>query len=263
VKTVYNGENVCYGTGSGHPETGARTIVFIHGAGFEHSVWVMPARFFARHGFRVIALDLPAHGGSGGAPLASIEDMADWVAGLLRQEAPGRAVLVGHSMGSLVTMAIASRYPQLVERLALLGASAPMPVGPPLLNAAADNHHAAIEMANTWSHSSQGSMGASQVPGVSNINSGERWLERMPDGAYHADLAACNAFETELNVGDLPALIIVGGADRMTPARSGMQVAAALQHAETVVLTGCGHSMLSEQPNQVLDALADFILEGA
>ena len=62
MRTQLNGEVVAYGTGSGHAEPGAPSIVFIHGAGFDHSVWVMPARYFARHGFQVLALYLPAHG---------------------------------------------------------------------------------------------------------------------------------------------------------------------------------------------------------
>jgi pimeloyl-ACP methyl ester carboxylesterase len=134
-----------------------------------------------------------------------------------------------------------------------------MPVGPPLLDAAADNHHAAIDMANTWSHSAQGRMGAGQVPGLSNLISGERWLERMHDGVYHADLAACNAFTAQLDLGDIPTLVIIGEVDQMTPAKFGNRVAGALRNAQTVTLKNCGHAMLSEQPNQVLDALKEFI----
>jgi pimeloyl-ACP methyl ester carboxylesterase len=259
MKTEVNGEVVDFGTGSGHPADGARNIVFIHGAGFDHSVWVMPARYFARHGFRVIAPDLPAHGRSGGQALTSIEAMADWLAELVKQQCAGPATIVGHSLGSLVTLAFGTRHPGLVEKLVLLGTSAPMPVGPPLLNAAADNHHAAIDMANTWSHSSQGRLGASQSPGLSNLHSGERWLERMGEGVYYADLAACNAFCSEVDLGGVPALVIIGADDRMTPAKSGAKVAAALQDARQVILPNCGHAMLSEQPNQVLDALKNFI----
>ena len=75
-----NGEQVYYGTGSGHWKKDAKSIVFVHGAGFDHGIWVMPARYFARHGFNVIALDLPGHGQSSGALLTSIDAMADWVA---------------------------------------------------------------------------------------------------------------------------------------------------------------------------------------
>jgi len=260
MRTQLHGKTVFYGTGSGQADAQAPAVVFVHGAGFDHSVWVMPARYFARHGLRVLAPDLPAHGRSSGAPLTSIEAMADWLAELIEQEAAAPAAVVGHSMGSLVTLALAARHPRMVSRIALLGTSSPMPVGPPLLDAAEDNHHAAIDMANTWSHSFTGSLGAAQTPGLSNLHSGERWLERMPPGVYHADLAACNAFADAIDVGDIPTLVIAGTEDRMTPARAGLEVAAQVAHAQTVELPGCGHAMLSEQPNQVLDALAEFVL---
>ena len=43
-----------------------RTIIFIHGAGMDRTVWSMQARFFAHHGFTVVNLDLPGHGKSEG-----------------------------------------------------------------------------------------------------------------------------------------------------------------------------------------------------
>ena len=262
MKTTLRGTEVFYGTGTGQAGLNAPTVVFVHGAGFDHSVWVMPARYFARHGYRVIAPDLPAHGRTGGDPLTSIEAMADWLAELLGEQAHGPAAIVGHSMGSLVAMSLAARHAERVNKIALLGTSAPMAVGAPLLEAAADSHHAAIEMANAWSHSMAGSMGAAQIPGVSNLVSGERWLERMAPGVYHADLAACHHFSAPLSaLSEQPTLIIAGGADQMTPARAGLEVAARLANVQTLVLPGCGHSMLSEQPNQVLDGLAKFILE--
>ena len=52
-------------------------VVFIHGGEQDHSVWALQSRYLAHHGYAVLAVDLPGHGRSGGAPLASIEDMAD------------------------------------------------------------------------------------------------------------------------------------------------------------------------------------------
>ena len=260
MRVQLHGEMVCFGTGGGDAPAEAPTIAFVHGAGFDHSVWVMPARYFARHGYRVVAPDLPGHGRSTGEPLRSIEAMADWLADLFELLGTRPVTVVGHSMGSLVALACARRHPQQVERIALLGTSAPMPVGPPLLAAAADNDHAAIDMANTWSHSTAGRLGASAVPGMSNMNGAQRWMESMPDGVYHADLAACNAYQPDLGVGDLPVLVIAGSEDRMTPVRAGRAVAEALPGAQTVTLPGCGHAMLSEQPNPVLDALKDFVM---
>ena len=58
-------------------------VVFLHGAGLDHSVWALHSRWFAHNGWSVLALDLPGHGRSGGQPLASIQEMADWLARLI------------------------------------------------------------------------------------------------------------------------------------------------------------------------------------
>ena len=135
-----------------------------------------------------------------------------------------------------------------------------MPVGPPLLDAAHDNDHAAIDMANTWSHSARGQLGAGANPGLHNLHSDERWLERTADGVYHDDLAACNSFVPPHALPDVETLVIAGASDRMTPLKGSRALADELPRAELVVIDDCGHSMLAENPNAVLDALAAFIL---
>jgi len=227
----------------------------------DHSVWVMPARYFARHGFRVIAPDLPGHGKSAGPALTSISALSDWVIALQKALNLSSSALVGHSMGSLISFATAARYPDRIAKVALLGTANPMPVAGGLLDAARDNHHASFVMANTWSHSATGKLGSSGNPGSSNLNTGMRLLERVADGVYHADLSACNDFVADDfgGVGETPALVIAGTGDQMTPVRSGLKVAAGIANCTNIVLEGCGHSMLSEQPNEVLDALADFL----
>jgi pimeloyl-ACP methyl ester carboxylesterase len=259
-----NNHEVYYGTGSGRWNSDGKTIVFIHGAAFDHSIWVMPARYFARHGYNVIALDLPGHGQSSGELLTTIDSMSDWIVDVISAvvgDANASATVVGHSMGSLIAMNMAARYKATVEQIALLGTSAPMPVTHLLLDAAKDNHHAAIDMTNTWSHSQRSILGVSDNPGVSNMHAGERWLERAGESVLYTDLAACDAFDaTKLPAVKCPALVITGGDDKMTPPKAGNAVAQMLPNAHIKNLPGCGHSMLTEQPNQTLDALADFIL---
>ena len=55
------------------------TVLFVHGAAHDHSVWALQSRYFAHHGFNVLAVDLPGHGRSAGRPLASVEAIADWL----------------------------------------------------------------------------------------------------------------------------------------------------------------------------------------
>ncbi len=256
-----NGEQVFYGTGSGHADNNAQAILFLHGAAMDHTVWVMPARYFARHGYQVIAPDLPGHGKSTGTPLTSISAIRDWILALQNALTLSSSSLVGHSMGSLACFATAASHPRRVDKLALLGTAAPMPVSDGMLGAAMDNHHAAIDMSNTWSHSAAGKLGSSGQPGNWNLNTGMRLMERAADGVLATDLSACNEFEAAEfgQVADTATLIIAGSDDQMTPLRSGLKVAAAISDSQSVVLDGCGHSMLSEQPNAVLDALALFL----
>ena len=96
-------------------------------------------RWFAHHGFGVLAPDLPGHGRSGGEPLTTIADMADWTAALLDAAGAAKARLVGHSMGSLIALETAARHPAKVSALSLIGTAATMTVGPDLLKAAEAN----------------------------------------------------------------------------------------------------------------------------
>ncbi|XOV84741.1 MAG: alpha/beta fold hydrolase [bacterium] len=260
MKVELNGKTLLYGSGGGSVERADDNLLFVHGAGFDHAVWTPMARYFARQGARVIAPDLPGHGGSEGPALQTIEAMADLMSRLLEQLAVPRATVVGHSMGTLVALAMAHRCPQQVQRMVLLGTSNPMPVGPPLLAAAADGHPAAIEMANTFSHSHRGRLGASAFPGMHSFHAAQRWMEHLNAGVFHADLAACNNFEQKIENCQIPTLILVGQADRMTTAQAGEAVAAQLGNARVVHLHGCGHAMLTEQPDEVLDAVSSFVL---
>lgn len=248
-------------TGTGSHQPNSRAVVFIHGAGMDHSVWVMPARHFARTGLNVLAPDLPGHGRSDGPALDSIAGHADWVVRAMTAAGLETAAIAGHSMGALIAYALALRHPQRCRSLALFGISAPMPVTGALLNAAEDNDHAAIDMANTWSHSPAARLGANENPGLWMMGTGQRLLETAGPGVFHADLSACNGFDPERLTGlvSCPALVVLGAADQMTPAPAGMRILKRLEQARTVNLPGCGHSMLSEQPNAVLDALISIV----
>ena len=256
------GETVFYGTGSGAHSPEQPSVIFIHGAGMDHTVWLMPARHFARHGCNVVAVDLPGHGRSSGQALTTVEQMADWISAVLKALEITSAAVVGHSMGSLVALEFAARFSDQTRSLALLGTSAPMPVSDALLDAAQSDDRVAMAMANTWSHSNPSLIGGHKSPGMTLYYGGLRLLQRTREGVYFADLNACNAFESGLERAaavNCPALVMIGDQDKMTGPRQAALVAAAIKSAEVVPLSPCGHSMLSEQPNAVLAALKRIV----
>src|ERR1700759_831922 len=125
-----NGLETFVATGGREFDLSQPTVVFLHGAGFDHTTWALHSRWFAHHGHGVLAPDLPGHGRSAGAPLASIAEMADWTASLLDAAGVAKARLVGHSMGSLIALETAARHPARVFALGLIGTAATMTVGP-------------------------------------------------------------------------------------------------------------------------------------
>jgi pimeloyl-ACP methyl ester carboxylesterase len=233
--------------------------IFLHGAGLDHSVWAMHSRWFAHHGWTVLAPDLPGHGRSGGTALTSIEDMADWTARLIDASGAQAAKLVGHSMGSLVALEAAARHPQRVTGLGLIGAAAAIPVSRDLLAAAEAGSHAAIDMVAIWGHGFRAGLGGSLAPGLWMLAGAERTLERARPGVLFADLAACNGYKSGLAAAakvSVPAAVVLGERDLMTPLKAGRTLAAALRGARVTELPGAGHMLMAEHPDEVLKAIA-------
>jgi pimeloyl-ACP methyl ester carboxylesterase len=253
-----NGHEVYVATGNRVPDAQKDTVLFLHGTGQDHTIWVLPTRYFARHDRNVLAVDLPGHGRSGGKPLETIEAMADWAVQVLDEAGLATAAVVGHSLGSLVAIATAARHPQRVRAIALVGVTVPMPVSGHLLDNAKEDRHEAIEMLNYWGFSKSAQLGGNATPGNWMLGSGMRLREKAGPGVIHTDLNACNEYIEGMEHAatiDCPALLILGERDMLTPVRSAMKVAAALPNAEKAVLEGSGHALLSERPDPVLDQL--------
>ena len=263
MRTLVDGNEVYAYTGSRPVDSALPTVVFVHGAGNDHSVWALQSRYFAHHGFNALAVDLPAHGRSGGAPLASVAALAEWIRGLLDALGIPAAALVGHSMGSLAAMECAARYPERVTKLALVGAAAPMPVSEILLEAAKRNDHLACELITGWSYSPGKQIGGSKVPGLWLTGNGLRLLEREKPGVLYVDLYACNDYgagdESAAQV-RCPVLAIVGARDLMAPARNARALIARFADSKVVTVPDCGHALMAEQPDAVLDALRAFLI---
>ena len=199
-----------------------RTLVFVHGAGLDHSWWGLQSRYFGYHGFNVLAVDLPAHGRSGGAPLKSIAEMADWIFALLNALKAGKAAVVGHSMGSLIALEFAARYPERTEKIALIGIAYPMKVSDAFLEAARRNDQAAYDMETIWSHAAQVPLAGNPNPGMWMYGDTLARLARLAPGVLHTDLAACNTYAHGMEAAakvQCPALFILGARDVMTPPR--------------------------------------------
>ncbi|MGR3913363.1 MAG: alpha/beta hydrolase [Gammaproteobacteria bacterium] len=243
------------------PQDARDTIVFVHGAAMEHSVWSHQSRYFAYHGYNACAPDLPGHGRTDGRALDDIGDLAAWLGGVIPR---GRGIhLVGHSMGALVALEAAASFTPggaPLCSLSLLGFSYPMTVSDELLEAARARPLDACAMMTQWSHASR--LGGEPVPGFWSPGMQFSMMRNSRDGVLLADLRACHAYAGGADAFarvSCPILFVCGRRDRMAPAKLAAAHAATTDNAEIVFLENCGHNILSESPHGALRALQRHI----
>jgi len=230
------------------------TMVFIHGAGLDHSLFALQSRYFGYHGWNVLAFDLPGHGRSGGSPISSVRGMAEWVC----KEVPAQKFsLVGHSMGALIALECAARVPSRVERIALIGVAYPMKVGEAFLDAAKRDSYDAFDMETIWGHAPQVPFGGNPNPGMWMYGDTQARLERLAPGVLYNDLKACNDYVLDGEV-SCPALFILGKRDMMTPPKAAVSLQEKIRNSRTALIDFSGHLLMSEAPDATLDALIGF-----
>jgi pimeloyl-ACP methyl ester carboxylesterase len=261
MKLSVNGSNAYVYTGSKPLDSAHKTVVFIHGAANDHSVWALQSRWFAHHGYNALAVDLPGHGRSDGAALASVEALSEWLLNLLDAAEIEQAILAGHSMGSLVALETAGRAPQRILKLALLGCAVPMAVSDQLLEAAAYTPEKAMRMIVQWSHAPANLLGGGAIPGFWLGGMNLALMRRAAPGILHCDLLNCREYthgvEAAKAVG-CPTLLLAAERDLMTPAKAAQSLRESLADWRVAPIAGAGHAMMSERADAVLKALAAF-----
>jgi len=230
------------------------TMVFVHGAGLDHSSFLLQSRYFGYHGWNVLAVDLPGHGRSAGSPIATVQGMAEALCKFVPAE---KFCIVGHSMGALIALECAARVPSRIERIALVGVGYPMKVGPAFLDAAKRDQYDAFDMHTIWGHAPQVPLGRDASPGMWTYGDTQARLERLAPGVLYNDLKACNDYVLEGDV-TCPALFVLGRRDMMTPSKNAAPLQERIKNQRTVLVDFSGHTLMTEAPDQTLDALIGF-----
>ncbi len=261
-----DGRNAYAYTGGKAFDAALPTVVLIHGAIDDHSVWALQSRYLAHHACSVLAVDLPGHGRSAGPALGSIEALADWLLKLLESAGVERAVFAGHSMGSLIALEAASKLGPRALGLVMIGTAYPMKVSPAMLETALGDPLKAIDMVDAFSHSSLAAKPSAPAPGFwlrGNAKALNRRNQRNYEQAgfgnlFHLDFTVCDAYGNGMQAAAkvvCPVSLVLGERDQMTPAAASRAIAHALK-AEVCVLPA-GHALMAEVPDGVLAAIRD------
>jgi len=290
--TVYASDGVPLHVEVEGPDDAEVTLVFCHGYCLTQDSWHYQRRDLAQVAdLRMVFWDQRSHGRSGRSDNdhTTIDQCGDDLLAVLdATTAPGRSVvLVGHSMGGMTIMALADLHPGLfgdrIAGVALINTSsggvAELTLGLPVafgkvlkvtLPGVIRGLGKRAELID------RGRRIGADVAFVATrrIAFADRevsptvvdFLEQMirstpidviadfyPTLAAHDKLAALDVLR------ELPALVVVGGEDRLTPAAHGRAIAAALPEADLVEIADGGHVVMLEHPGLITDALAGLV----
>ncbi|MGH3673099.1 MAG: alpha/beta fold hydrolase [Pseudonocardiaceae bacterium] len=270
------------------PREAAPTVVFVHGWVLDARTWEPVANSLAST-HPVVRYDLRGHGRSGpvGPGTATIAQLADDLADLLGAEVEGPVVLVGHSLGGMAIMALAQRHPELVaQRVAGVvfaatscGDLVPHDLG--LRPWQARVIAGGESLFRRWAMRSRWFLNRGMTakrPGL--IRPAMRWLNfgehprradvtlvtRCIAASRPASLVGFRAgFDEHHQVASLrafrhlPALVLGGTRDRLTPIRHTDKIASELPDATLVRYEGAGHMVLLERAEQVASRIGEVL----
>lgn len=216
-------------------------VVLLHGASGNAATWLLDEWGDA------LALDLPGRGRTPGPALTSVEALANWLVAELARRDLRQAVLVGHSLGGAVALQAALDHPAALGGIVLVSAAARLRVAPVILAAV----EAATDAAPFRLDAAFGPATPAAVVDAYAVASAS-----TPAATAVADWRACDAYDVRARLGPLsvPALVVHGDLDALTPAKHQAAFAEAL-HAARVVVPGAGHMLPWEAPSALADAV--------
>ena len=235
-----------------HAPSGAQGVplLLVHGAGGTHDHW--PEALRRLPGRRVIAVDLPGHGGSPLPGERSVPAYAGRLLDLLDALGIARVVVGGHSMGGAIALTLALEAPERIAALLLVGTGARLRVTPAILLASADPARSR-QVANAVAGFSFGAGASPQL-----LRAHADGVAAAAPGVLHGDFTACDAFDAMERLGAIraPARIVVGAEDRLTPPRYAAFLRERLPGDGLLTVPGAGHMVTWEAPGPVTEEAA-------
>ncbi len=218
-------------------------ILYLHGSG--HTADSFAGQTAAIPGS--VSLAMPGH--PDGEPLATVAELAAWLAGDIVRRASGPAMICGNSLGAAVALQTALTYPGEVAGLILIGGGARLRVGSQIFEMIDQRWPACIDELVGFSVDEQCPHPLRRRLHDMHLAVGRR--------ATRLDYAVCNEFDGMDRVGSIavPTLIVVGANDRMTPPKYADFLHRAIAGSELAVIDGAGHLPHLEQTSIVNDAI--------
>jgi pimeloyl-ACP methyl ester carboxylesterase len=228
------------------------TLVLLHGAGGDSSVWHTQLSALSSD-CHLIAPDLPGHGRSGGSPASDAEHYACWLSQLTQALGLPTFVLAGHSMGGIIAQQFAYIYPEVLKALILCGTGMRVDIPDAYRCLVRDNFEAACMVSCRQAYA--GTMSTTI------LEHGLSMLRRNGPSVLERDLALCAEFDSSLWAGEIshPCLVLCGAQDSIAPRELSCRLASAMAGSCLTCIENAGHMLMQEQPERFNHAIRSFI----
>ena len=228
------------------------TIIFIHGAGGSSRVWHdqivgLSARLNA------IAVDLPGRARSTGPGKQTIAEYADTVVRFITDIGIPDPILAGLSMGGAIVLQVLLDQPNLLKAGILFGTGARMAVAPAIFDRIEKDYNGFVD----WLCK----ICVSKKTDPRTIRPFGEDLRRSRPAVVSGDFRACDRFDAgeQLSEIEAPVLVITGEEDRLTPPEFGEVLEKGIGTASRVHITGAGHLVPMEKPDESSQAILKFL----
>jgi pimeloyl-ACP methyl ester carboxylesterase len=247
-----NGRRLACWIGHRNARPDCRTLVFIHGSGGNHTDWILQYTPLKKV-FNIMALDLPGHGRSDGPGEQDVFAYAACVKGLLDEIGIARPVLVGHSLGAAIALGYAVQHGGETGAVVCVGGGVRMPVNPMVLEGMKQDPAAIIALTGKFSVAKENRERFSELI-IGN-------LSRVNPSVLYGDFVACDRLDFTERVAEIrvPALVICGAEDKMTPPALSEELSGKIPGARLQQIAGAGHCVMLEKPEAFNEALTEFV----
>lgn len=241
---------------TGDFDTRKNTLVFIHGSGGNHTIWSHQYGRLHKK-YNIVAVNLPGHGPSEGNSERNAQRYCEWMKKILQALDLKKPVLVGHSLGAAIALGFALRYPEAIAGIVCIGAGMKMPVNSFFLE---------------FLQTNPPEIPAEVIDLICKFSLAKENREKFSDplrksialsrvDVLYGDLLACDEMDLTQDAAKIavPALIVCGAEDKMTPPELSRQLAAAIEKGLLEIIEGAGHTVMLEKPVEFNASLDKFV----